>query len=117
MNTYISVNVVSQSLMLGRYIQNNNCSSIAEIDQIRIPVYINENVALTFAFQCEWIVKTGDYVQFTTIGKEILNRFDGRGIGFDLWRIILYNYVTICQPAWAKRIPYGRTEAYLFMSE
>ena len=26
-------------------------------------------------------------------------------------------YITVCRPVWAKRIPYGRKEAYLIMNE
>ncbi len=117
MSTYISVNVVSQSLILVSYIQKNNCSSIHEIQQIKLPTYINGPVAFDFAKQCEWITQGKDDVSFTAVGNDISRRFNGRMIDPELWKLILHRYITICQPAWSKRIPFGRKEAYLFMNE
>ena len=117
MSTYISVNVVSQSLILVSYIQKNNCASIQEIQQIKLPVYINRSVALEFAIQCEWITQENGVIAFTSVGKDISHKFNGIIIDSALWRLILHRYITICQPAWAKRIPYGRKEAYLVMNE
>ena len=117
MSTYISVNVVSQSLLLASYIQKNNCTSIDEIQQIKLPVYINRVIAFDFAKQCKWIAQSGRNISFTAIGKDISHRFNGLMIDPELWRLILHRYITVCQPAWAKRIPFGRKEAYLFMNE
>ena len=117
MSTYISVNVVSQSLILVSYIQKNNCSSISEIQQIKLPVYVNRTVAFDFAKQCEWITQVHEDISFTAVGKDISHRFNGLMIDPELWKLILHRYITICQPAWSKRIPFGRKEAYLFMNE
>ena len=117
MSTYISVNVVSQSLILVSYIQKNNCTTTSEIQQIKLPIYINRTTAFDFTKQCEWISQENGDISFTAAGKEISQKFNGQMIDSALWRLILYRYITICQPAWARRIPFGRKEAFLFMNE
>lgn len=116
-SNYISVSVVSQSLILIRYIQKSNCFSFHETQQLRLPVYINREVAFDFAIQCKWITKENEAIAFTSLGNDIIERFNGVTIDRDLWKLILERYIVVCQPAWAKRIPYGRQEAYLFMNE
>ena len=117
MSTYISVNVVSQSLILISYLQKNNCTTIHDIQQIKLPIYINRNVSFDFAIQCGWIKQVFEKIILTPEGTEISRRFNGLVIESELWRLILFRYITVCQPAWSKRIPYGRKEAYFFMNE
>ena len=117
MKTYISVNVVSQSLLFIDCINKNRCHTLEEAAQIKLPLGINFAVSLAFAEQCEWILLSYSKIGISDIGHTILTKFNGESISEELWRIILSQYIAVCQPAWAKRIPYGRKEAYLFMNE
>ena len=117
MKTYISVNVVSQSLLLLECINKNRCSTLAEAAQLKLPFGISYDTSVAFAKQCEWILESNSKIEFSDIGLTILRTFNGETITEALWRIILSQYISVCQPAWAKRVPYGRKAAYLFMSE
>ena len=117
MNTYISVNVVSQSLLFIECLNKNRCHTLAEAAQIKLPLGIGLDVSLAFAEQCEWILFSNSIISFSDTGLQILSMFNGESITVELWRIILSQYISVCQPAWAKRIPYGRKEAYFFMNE
>lgn len=117
MKNYISVNVVSQSLILTKCIRDNNCCRMSELKELSLPYGVNLSVALAFAIQCGWISDMGDVFSFTEGGNKIAEMFNGLVIGTELWKKILYLYISACQPAWAKRIPYGRKEAYIFMNE
>ena len=117
MKNYISVNVVSQSLILVSIIQKSSCTSVSDIRQLKLPYGVNLDVALGFARQCEWIKETQGYIEFTQTGTQISEMFNGEIIHVELWKVILSCYISVCSPAWAKRIPYGRTEAFLFMNE
>lgn len=117
MKNYISVNVVSQSLILFSLIQRNKCSSVSDIQQLKLPYGVNLDVALNFICQCKWINDIHGYIEITQMGNIILGMFNGEQIGIELWKLILNRYITVCCPVWAKRVPYGRAEAFLFMSE
>lgn len=117
MKNYISVNVVSQSLIMAKRIRDNGCCQMAEIEQLALPYGVDRSVSLAFAAQCGWITAVDGAVSFTEAGTEIAGMFNGTAIGRELWRKILELYISVCQPVWAKRIPYGRMEAYLFMNE
>ena len=117
MKNYISVNVVSQSLIMAKCIRDNSCCHMSEIKQLALPYGVDLSISLAFAIQCGWISEAGDTISFTGDGKEIVEMFDGMAIGTELWKKILRLYILTCQPAWAKRIPYGRMEAYIFMNE
>ncbi len=117
MKEYISVNIVSQSLLLGKSITDNDCYTIEKIKQLRLPYGVNLTSSLDFAMQCQWLSNTDKDIAFTDNGKSIIEMFDGTSISMQLWRRILHTYITVCNPAWCRRIPYGRREAYLFMNE
>lgn len=117
MKEYISVNIVAQSLLLGKSIKDNDCYTIEKIRQLRLPYGINLNSSLDFAIQCQWVSNVDTNVVLTDYGNTIIEMFDGHSISMQLWRRILYIYITVCSPAWCRRIPYGRREAYLFMNE
>ncbi len=117
MKNYISVNIVSQSLLLGKCIQDNDCYDMKKIEQLKLPYGVTMPISLDFAIQCDWMSDKDSRLSFTDNGHAIINMFDGESIGSDLWRRILYVYIISCNPAWCKRIPYGRREAYLFMNE
>ena len=117
MKNYISVNVVSQSLLLINSIKKNYCYSKKEIRLLKLPYGINHDIATAFALQCGWLLDDGTSLSFTEVGAEIESQFNGESIGPKLWKIILSTYISECHPAWSARIPYGRTEAFIFMNE
>ena len=84
---------------------------------LKLPYGVNINIALAFAKQCKWIYDNGNTITFTNTGKSIVGIFNEKEIGKKLWKIILSEYISVCQPVWAKRIPYGRKEAYLIMDQ
>ena len=117
MKTYISVNVVSQALLLIDFLNKNQCYKLTETAQLKLPFGINYAVSLEFAKQCEWIRESNASIEFSDTGLTILSMFNGDAISESLWKIILLQYISVCQPIWAKRIPFGRKEAYIFMNE
>lgn len=117
MKSYISVNIVSQALMLLSAVEKNHCYSVLDLNQIRFPYGFNSESAMRFAAQCEWVKIGGITFEITSTGHKIEKLFDGKCISQELWREILICYITVCRPVWAKRIPYGRKEAYLIMNE
>lgn len=117
MKNYISVNLVSQSLLMIRCIQKNHCYSISGIEQLKFPYGVNLTVSMDFAKQCEWVKEKNSVIELTQIGNTVASMFDGEMISGELWKTILNGYISVCHPAWAKRIPYGRKEAFLFMNE
>lgn len=116
MKTYISVNIVSQALILMSAIKKHACNFLREVVQLKLPYGINSGAAITFSQQCGWIIADNDSISFTDHGESIVSSFDGLMIDSSLWRVILTGYIEKSEPVWAKRIPYGRKEAYLIMT-
>ncbi len=116
MKKYISVNIVSQALILITAIKKHNCDSSQKINQIKLPYGINRDAAMTFSCQCEWVSINNNEITFTKQGEKIVASFNGVLIDSALWRTILAEYIDKSEPAWAQRIPSGRQEAYLFMN-
>lgn len=118
MKTYISDSLISESLILLHSMQQNNCYSIVQIPSIKTYYGINKQAALNLALQCQWLVLVDDELcELTTLGKRLMQMFNGMQISSDLYREILYNYIVVCKPIWARRIPFGRFEAYRVMSQ
>ena len=117
MKTYISINIVSHTLILLSVIRKHYCDSILELPQLQMPYGTKTDTALTFAAQCKWVELAESKFCITTVGHTIINQFDGRSISVSLWQEILTSYIVSCQPAWARRIPFGRKEAYIMMNE
>lgn len=116
MKTYISVNIVSQALLLVSAINKYNCSCLQEIQQLKLPYGVNRDASLSFLRQCKWVLVANESYNLSEHGRIIVNSFNGVMIDPLLWRKILAGYIESCEPAWAKRIPYGRKEAYLIMT-
>ena len=116
MKSYISVNVVAQTLLLCQTINANKTFIRVEIPHVSFPYGINPDLALGFALQCDWVEDHLGVLEYTEIGEKIVTHFNGDYIDTILWRLILGQYIKTCSPAWAKRIPFGRKEAYLIMN-
>lgn len=117
MSNYISVNIIQKALKLLKTIHDNECNTISDIYYLRLPYGYNLQSSLDFAIQCKWLLIENSQVSCSEEGLSIINSFDGNSITPQLWRQILYIYISVCTPAWSKRIPYGRKEAFLFMNE
>ena len=117
MNMYISVNIISHALLLMQSIHHFSCKTISDIYHLRLPTEVNRHDSLSFLSQIHWIHRGTSSLNLTERGLLALSLFDGTGICHKLWTLILYDYITVCSPIWAKRIPFGRKEAYLFMAE
>ena len=118
MKTYISDSLISETLILMQSMKQNNCFSDAQIESIKTYYGINKKTALCFALQCKWVemVNSTEYAM-TPYGERLLRSFNNMQICEDMYRDILFNYICVCKPIWAKRIPYGRFEAYRIMSD
>lgn len=74
---------------------------------------VGVDTLMDLALACRWIVRNNDVFVLSEQGRTLVNtqEFTERA------RIILSDYVCYVTPAWAKRIPYGRREAFIFMTK
>ena len=118
MKAYISDSLISESLILLQTMKQNDCFSAIQIESIKTYYGINKNAALNLALQCKWIDKINDTdYAMNSYGEKILRGFTDMQICEELYRNILFNYIRVCKPIWARKIPYGRNEAYQIMSD
>lgn len=117
MKNYISVNIVPQALLLLLAMEEHSCDTPEKVAQLKTVYGVNKRTALSFARQCHWISDSDSRIIITIRGNQILSRFTGSIINQALWRMILSDYIAACHPIWARRIPYGRKEAYIIMNE
>ena len=116
MSNYISIGRLSETLLLMTSIRTYNCRSFTEVDHLSVCYGINKKAAYDFAIQCKWISEEHGELHFTEHGLDVVNTFDGNEISSYLWMIVLFDYISECYPAWSYLIPYGRKEAFLFMT-
>ena len=116
MKAYISTGLVAETLLAMIRIQNLECTNLDKLSSVRITYGIRFEDALSFAQKLGWLNVAGQEVLFTKQGEHILTQFDGRNVSGELWRKILQAYIYTWKPIWINRIPYGRREAYYFMS-
>ncbi len=116
MKSYISIGRLSETLLLLASIKTYQCKTFTEVDHLTVCYGINKRAAFDFAIQCQWIEENSVGIEFTKHGEDIISSFKGTSISLDLWRIALYDYISVCRPAWSNMIPYGRKEVYLFMT-
>lgn len=118
MKTYISDSLISEALIMMQAMKQNNCFALSQIESINTYYGINKAAALNFAAQCHWVsINDGVTYEITPFGEDLLQRFNGSQIRQSMYQDILKNYITTCKPIWARRIPYGRNEAYRIMSD
>lgn len=117
MSTYVSTSLITEALVLLKFMARHNCFCEEDVGHLKVDYGINKKAALSMAKQCQWISVNDDMIAFTEWGKELVAGFDGSLVGLEMWRAILKQYISVCHPIWAKLIPYGRQEAYVYMSE
>lgn len=116
MNSYISVGRLSETLLLLSSVKNYSCNTFADVDHLTICFGINKRAAYEFAIQCQWLKETEGSFSFTNRGDDLVLAFKTLGLSAFVWRTALYDYISICRPAWSNMIPNGRKEVYLFMT-
>lgn len=116
MSSYISVGRLSETLLLLSSAKNYSCNTFAEVDHLTICFGINKRAAYDFAIQCRWLEEAEDSFSFTNRGDDLVLAFMTLGLSASVWRTALYDYISICRPAWSNMIPNGRKEVYLFMT-
>ena len=112
----ISIGLVSEALSVLNSAKKYNCLSLSRINQLVVGYGVDKTSALEFANQCNWVSFVNNDIIITESGERILGDFKDESISQGLWRIILYDYIMVCRPAWASRIPLGRKEASFFMT-
>lgn len=108
----LSVDILwSTRLLLKRIIEYKlNC-----VDDIYLPNISSTNleVLLELAETCHWISMTGSQIRIENSAEELLGKTEFT----DQARKMLADYIKNVNPAWAKRIPYGRRESFIFMNK
>ena len=74
---------------------------------------VSIDTLMDLALTCRWIARDNDKFVLSKQGTTLANtkEFSERA------RIILSDYVRYVTPAWARRIPFGRQEAFIFMTK
>lgn len=116
MKNYLSVGLVSATLLLLQALEKYRCNDVRQLAEIHIIYGINQKSALNFALQCHWITVEQNKVNITDTGKQILLQFNGKCLEDVLWREILNDYIIYSKPSWSRLIPAGRKETFLFMT-
>lgn len=116
MNTYISMGVVTETLLYLETAKRLSCYNVHELGKLR-KNYVNTDIVTDFASTNGWIQICDSVFKLTASGQELLELFDGHFISPPLWRKVLMDYIYSYHPIWARRIPSGRKEAFLFMSD
>ncbi len=111
----LSVNVISSAVILLHRLENYHFSSLTELAYTKI-TSINVEDIFEFSQNCGWVCESDTMLAVTSRGKGILNLYD-QGLHIDLKRTMLMDYVLTVSPIWSNRIPYGRSEATIFMTK
>lgn len=116
MKNYISDGLVSETILLLDAIAKYHCTNKREIMDLHVTYGINKQSALQFALQCKWICQDSEHLHITDTGISIMRQFNGFAISKKLWHDVLLDYIVNSTPAWSRRIPAGRKEAFIFMT-
>ena len=108
----LSVDIIWLSRLLLNRIIKYNLHRVEEIYLSSVPS-ANLDSLVDLASKCNWINNDGSTVHVNERGYEIakVQEFEYQA------REILTDYIKIITPSWAKRIPYGRKEAFIFMTK
>lgn len=111
----LSVNVISSAILLLQRLENYRFSSLTELAYVKI-TSLNVEDLFEFSQNCGWVCENANTPAITSRGRGILNLHD-QGLHIDLKRTMLMDYVLTVSPIWSNRIPYGRSEATIFMTK
>ncbi len=110
----LSANVISSAILLLHRLESYHFSSLTELAYAKIS-FINVEDVFDFSQGCGWVCKRGNAPVVTSRGKEILNLYH-QGLNIELKRLMLTDYIIKMSPVWSARVPYGRSEAAIFMT-
>ena len=108
----LSVDIIWSSCLLLNRIIKYDLHRVEEIYLSSISS-VNLDELVNLASECNWIEKDGSVLHVNERGYEI-DKFHGFE---NQTREILTDYIKNVSPSWAKRIPYGRKEAFIFMTK
>lgn len=118
MKTYISDSLISEALIVMQAMKQNGCFNVLQVESIKTYYGINKKAALSLATQCKWIALCNNSTyEITSYGEKLLQHFNGIQVTQAMYRDILRNYILVCKPIWARKIPFGRNVAFQIMSD
>lgn len=111
----LSVNVLSSAILLLHRLENYHFTSLTELTYMKIASISVEDI-YEFSQNCGWVYESGNAPTLTPRGNGLLKLHD-QGLQNDLKRTMLMDYIINASPIWSNRIPYGRSEAAIFMTK
>ena len=111
----LSVNVLTSAIALLKRLDTYHFASLVELAYSKI-ISISAEDIFNFAKECGWVGEDGDKPFLTSRGHGFL-RLQDQGLINDLKRQMLADYILKVSPIWSNRIPYGRSEAVIFMTK
>ena len=109
----LSVNILTSSISLLSRL--SNYTSLTNLVYSRITSISIEDV-FDFASRCGWACMHNETPILTDRGRDILQLYEHCEL-YKVLRQMLNDYILKVSPIWSKRIPYGRGEAAIFMTE
>ena len=109
----LSANVITSAIVLLQQLDNHRVISLGELAYCKIDSIAIEDIS-DFCQRCCWVEVEAEKLILTPRGEHILQLYKNE----EAYRLdMLEDYVLKCSPIWSSRIPYGRKEASLFMSD
>lgn len=112
----LSVNLLTNTIKLLREVESYSKTSICEPGVYFNVFSVNPDSIVEIVDTCGWIKRTEKQAELTSRGKDILNG-GSTGLSKESIRMMLEDYMSSVRPIWRSRIPYGRSEACIFMSK
>lgn len=109
----LSANVITSAIALFVQLDYRRFTSLTELPYYKIESIGIEEI-VDFSRNCGWVASEDNIPTLTSRGKEILQLFRDNKT-YQL--CMLKDYIVQCSPIWGSRIPYGRKEAVLFMTD
>ena len=111
----LSINVITSAVLLLHRLESYRFPSLTELAYTKVSS-INVEDLFDFSQNCGWVCVNENALTLTLRGKGILN-LHNQGLNKELKRTMLMDYVLTVSPIWSNRIPYGRSEAAIFMTK
>lgn len=111
----LSVNVLTSATALLKRLNTYQFSSLSELSYSKVASLCVEDI-FTFARECGWVGESENKPFLTHRGFDLL-KLQEQGLTSDLKRQMLLDYLLKVSPIWSNRIPYGRSEAAIFMTK
>lgn len=108
----LSVDVIWSSHVLLKRISEYTIQTAEDI-YIRGLSPVCVDTLMDLALTCRWIARSNETFVLSEQGQTLVNAKEFT----EQARIILSDYICYITPAWARRIPYGRQEAFIFMTK